>query len=151
MMKYRKPILIAFLVLGAALLVLSFTVIDGKKPKLKNTKWQGVEEMFVADAGTMTITHTLAFTSDKDVIVTHESYMPSYPAMYMNADGSVDMIPARSSSSSDTCTYKVKGKKVVITDKEGDETVYVVKGNNVFSLVTSNPLTNEELVFTQLK
>ena len=34
---------------------------------LAGTQWQFVEKIFVADAGTMTITHTLSFTSDKEV------------------------------------------------------------------------------------
>lgn len=147
-MKLRKYVLVAFLVLGIGCLVLGFTVIDGKKPKLKGTTWRCVEELFVADAGTMTVTHKLTFTTDKDVIMTVEHYMPSYPAMYMNEDGSVDMIPARSSSTSDTCMYKVKDKKVIITTKVNNETVYEIKGRNVFSLVTTSPLTDEEMVFT---
>ena len=46
---------------------LSFAMTDGKRPKLKNTKWEHKTEMFVADAGTQTITMTFEFTTKKDV------------------------------------------------------------------------------------
>ena len=66
------------------LIVLCFTSITAmcKNPVLKNTSWVAVQEMFVADVGTMTITHTLEFVSDKDVVVKEVTVMPSHPAMY---------------------------------------------------------------------
>ena len=53
------------------LIVLCFTSFTAmcKNPVLKNTKWTAVQEMFVADAGTMTTTITLEFGSAKDVVI----------------------------------------------------------------------------------
>lgn len=146
MMKKTKTILILLLVVGVAFLALSLTVMETKKPKLKGTKWQCVEEMFVADAGTMTITHTIEFTTNKDAIKRYASYLPAHPAMYMNSDGTVDKIPARSSEYTDTCTYEVKarGKNIILKEKDGKETVYEYEDDK---LVTQSLLTNEKMVF----
>ena len=145
-MKKTKTILILLLVVGVAFLALSLTVMETKKPKLKGTKWQCVEKMFVADAGTMTITHTIEFTTKKDAIIHHASYLPAHPAMYMNSDGTVDRVPARSSEYADTCTYEVMAKvmSIILKEKNGHKTVYLYDGDK---LITRNLLTSEEMVF----
>ena len=76
-----------------AVIILSCSVMKKNDPAFKNTEWVAIEEMFVADAGTMTITHTLKFNAHDSVTVGWKSYMPAYPAPYMNRDGSVDIHP----------------------------------------------------------
>ena len=98
----------------------------GKNPVLKNTKWTAVEEMFVADAGTMTITHTLEFISKKDVRIHELSQMPSYPAMYMNPDGTVDRIPGFTTERSETGTYRYRRGVLTITTENGLELTYTI-------------------------
>ena len=92
-----RILIVLLLVVGGCLL---FMGMDSKKPKLKGTKWQYVEKMFVADAGTETTTYTLDFTTAKDVVLTRRSYMPPHPAMYMNENGEVPTQPGWESSSS---------------------------------------------------
>ena len=103
-----------------------------KNPVLKGTKWTAVQEMFVADVGTMTINHTLEFTSDKDVLVGFSSYTPAYPAMYVNPDGTIDTMPARSHEQTDPATYEFKGGKLTITSKGGGTTEYVYQEDGTF-------------------
>lgn len=90
-----------------------------KNPVLKGNKWTAVQEMFVADAGTMTITHTLEFTSAKDVVIKESTYLPSHPAMYMNPDGTVDRIPASSSETELRGTYKFRRDVLTVTLEDG--------------------------------
>lgn len=120
----------------------------GKNPVLKGTTWTAIQEMFVADAGTMTITHTLTFTSDKDVLVKEASYMPAYPAMYVNPDGSIDMHPARSSEREYACTYSFSKGILTVTSKEGEKQDYTYKEDGTFS--REEPW-GEILVFSQSK
>lgn len=62
----KKKILFATVALAVmAIACLSFAMTDGKRPKLNNTKWEHKTEMFVADAGTQTITMTFEFTTKK--------------------------------------------------------------------------------------
>ena len=91
----------------------------GKTPVLKNTKWKAEQKMFVADAGTMTITHTLEFGAKKDVVIRGESYLPAHPAMYMNPDGTVDTIPASSSEWVSQATWRFDGKQVILLMEDG--------------------------------
>ena len=115
-----------------AVILFSCSAMQNKKP-VKNVSiiqpesvWEFVEEMFVADAGTMTITHTLQFTSDKDVTVTWKSYLSAHPAMYMNRDGSVDTIPASHSEMVNKGTYTVGKDKVTITLENGTVKEYEI-------------------------
>lgn len=119
----------------------------GKNPVLKNTTWTAVQEMFVADAGTMTITHTLEFTSGKDVKIKDVSVMPSYPAMYMNPDGTVDRIPGWTSEQEETGTYKLKKGILTVTLENGRERLYFLQPDGTFT--TSDTLVNEILVFSR--
>lgn len=62
----KKKMLFATVALAVmAIACLSFAMTDGKRPKLKNTKWEHKTEMFVADAGTQTITMTFEFTTKR--------------------------------------------------------------------------------------
>lgn len=117
-----------------------------KNPVLKGTKWIAVEKTFVADAGTMTITHTLEFTTAKDVVVRERSYLPEHPAMYMNADGTVSRIPASESEWEHAGTYKLSGRMMTITDEKGSETLYFYR-NDTFIRQGSF----EELVFSRVE
>ncbi|MBQ9660785.1 MAG: hypothetical protein IJV37_05920 [Bacteroidales bacterium] len=116
-----------------------------KNPVLKGTRWTAVQEMFVADAGTMTITHTLEFTSDKEVLVGYSSYMPAHPAMYMNPDGTVDTIPAHSSENTEAATYVYRRGKLTITSADGLSSEYVFQKDGTF--VREEPW-GEKLVFS---
>ena len=98
----------------------------GKNPVLKNTKWTAVEEMFVADAGTMTITHTLEFISNKEVRIHEKSVLPPYPAMYMNPDGTIDTMPGHTSERSETGTYRFRRGILTITTENGLELTYTI-------------------------
>ena len=135
------------LVLIVGLLFLSSISAMCKKPVLKNTQWKAVQEMFVADAGTMTITHTLDFVSDKDVKIKEEMYMPSYPAMYVNPDGTIDKIPARSSEHSYDGTYTFQDDFLIITLEDGTKQRYQRKKDGTF---TRTEPYGEILVFSQI-
>ena len=105
----------------------------GKTPVFKNTKWTAIQEEFVADAGTMTITHTLEFTSAKDVVVSEKTRMPSYPAMYVNPDGTIDTMPGWSSEYSKQGTYEIKRDTLIITTEDGTVTEYAIKSDGTFT------------------
>ena len=117
------------------------------KPVLKNSTWTAVQKMFVADAGTMTITHTLEFLSGKEVRIHEKSHLPSHPAMYMNPDGTVDRIPASSSERSEAGTYSYRRGRLTVTTEDGLQTVYTFLGGN---FVREEP-GGETLVFSQDK
>lgn len=104
---------------AAVAALFSCFIMNAKEPVLKNTTWVFVEEMFVADAGTMTITHTLKFTSDKDVEIGWRSYMPAHPQMYRNPDGTVDRVPASESEAVEKGTYVCKKGKLTVTTEDG--------------------------------
>lgn len=115
-MKKIFNIAVALLFTSAALILMSM---DTKKPKLKGTVWKSIEKEFVADAGTMTITQTLEFTSGKEVTITTTRVMPSHPAMRKNPDGTVSTIPGWESSDSKKGTYKFKSNMLTITLENG--------------------------------
>ena len=129
-MKYGS-LIVLLLVAGASILFISM---DTKKPKLKGTTWKCVESMFVADAGNERITYTLEFTSDRDVVYKRESYMPPFPSMRMNADGTVSTEPGWSSESSDKGTYKFKRKTLTITFENGSTDIFEWKDGKLVSL-----------------
>lgn len=115
-MKKIFNIAVALLFTSAALILMSM---DTKKPKLKGTVWKSIEKEFVADAGNMTITQTLEFTSGKEVTITTTRVMPSHPAMRKNPDGTVSTIPGWESSDSKKGTYKFKSNMLTITLENG--------------------------------
>lgn len=140
-MKYR--LLFALLIVIGASIV--FMGMDKKKLKLKGTKWQYVEKMFVADAGTETTTYTLEFTTDKDVVITRRTYMPPHPAMYMNANGEVPTEPGWESNKSDKGTYRFKRNELTITLEDGSTQMYDYRDGNLVSWRRS--LSGENMVF----
>ena len=129
-MMHFKHWQLGLLILGCVLVSCS---VMGKTPKYTNTKWTAIEEMFVADAGTMTTTHTLEFTSAKDVLITEKTHMPSYPAMYMNPDGTIDTIAGWDSEHSEKGTYEIRRDLLVITTEDGHTTSYFIKADGTFS------------------
>ena len=141
-MKYRF-LIVLLLVMGACMVFMSM---DGKKLKLKGTKWQYVEKMFVADAGTETTTYTLEFTTDKDVVKTRRTYMPPHPAMYMDANGQVPTEPGWESSSSEKGTYRVKRNVVTITLEDGSTEIFDYSEGNLVPL--RKGLRVENMVFS---
>ena len=117
----RLPVLLVCL-----LMLISLPALCCRKPALKKTQWKAVQEMFVADAGTMTLTYTLDFISSKEVRIKEESYLPAHPAMYMNPDGTVDRIPAHSSESEEAGTYRVRRGTLTITTEDGLRQDYTI-------------------------
>ncbi len=115
-MKKIFNIAVALLFTSAALILMSM---DTKKPKLKGTVWKSIEKEFVADAGNMTVTQTLEFTSGKEVTVTTNRVMPPHHAMRKNPDGTVSTIPGWESSDSKKGTYKFKSNMLTITLENG--------------------------------
>lgn len=116
----------------SVLFISSTFIAMGKNPVLKNSKWKAVQEEFVADAGTMTITYTLEFLSGKEVRVHEESYLPAHAAMYMNPDGTVDRMPARSWENTETGTYTFRRGVLTITTEDGQQTEYQYEADGGF-------------------
>ena len=136
-------------VLTVVFLLSSSSCIMGKNPVLKGTRWTAVQEMFVADAGTMTINHTLDFLSAKNVVVKEEGSMPSYPAMYMNPDGTVDTMPGFSTHNEYTGTYTFSDGILTITKEEGGApTRYLLQPDGTLAL--PEPW-GETLVFSRVE
>ena len=115
-----------------------------RKPVLKKTRWTALQEMFVADAGTMTITYTLDFISKKEVRIKEESFLPAHPAMYMNPDGTVDRIPARSSESEEAGIYRVRRGILTITTEDGLRQEYTIREDGT---ITREEPYGETLIF----
>lgn len=109
------------LFLAIAVLCVSCSVLCNKKPNLRKTTWICQVEEFVADAGTMTITSKLKFVSAKEYVYETTMYMPAYPNMYMNPDGTVDVHPESTSTWTKNGTYTVKGNIVYLTSDEGEK------------------------------
>ncbi|MBR5735919.1 MAG: lipocalin family protein [Bacteroidales bacterium] len=106
---------------------------EAKKPVFKNTVWVCEREMFVADAGTMTQTFTLKLLPRNECILVSSWYMPAYPAMYVNEDGSIDMHPATSSEFSSNGTWKYSGGKLTVTFEDELEYVFELKDDTLVS------------------
>ena len=121
----------------------------GKKPVLKKTTWTATQEMFVADAGTMTITHTLEFVSAKEVKIKEVRVMPSYPAMRMNPDGTVDTIPGWTSEHEESGTYLLENGILTVKREDGRERLYFLQSDGTFTTTSSE--INEILVFSKVK
>ena len=145
----KKSRLLLYFALVLAFFILSSCRIMSKNPVMKGTRWTATQEMFVADAGTMTIIHTLEFTSDKDVQVQQRGSMPPYPAMYMNPDGTVDTMPGHSFEYDEPSTYAFRDGKLILTRNEGGgETEYTFQPDGTLTRVES---WGETLVFSQVK
>ena len=145
----KKSRLLLYFALVLAFFILSSCRIMSKNPVMKGTRWTATQEMFVADAGTMTIIHTLEFTSDKDVMARQRGSMPPYPAMYMNPDGTVDTMPGHSFEYDEPSTYAFRDGKLILTRNEGGgETEYTFQPDGTLTRVES---WGETLVFSQVK
>ena len=142
-------VLVLFVVLSISLSCCIMGKNTVKNPVMKGTKWTATQQMFVADAGTMTIIHTLEFTSDKDVMARQRGSMPPYPAMYMNPDGTVDTLPGHSFEYDEPSTYAFRDGKLILTRNEGGgETEYTFQPDGTLTRVES---WGETLVFSQVK
>lgn len=126
--EYDTFLMKTFGIAAVAAALFSCCIMNAKEPAFKGTEWVFIEKIFVADAGTMTVTHTLKFTSDKEVEVGWQSYMPAHPQMYMNSDGSVDTVPASGNESVEKGTYVYKKGMLTITLEDGSVKEYKYQG-----------------------
>ena len=133
-------------IIGAiALLFTSCSVMEAKKPTLKNSKWVCEKKMFVADVGTGTETYTLQFTSGKECLYIMSWYLPAHPSMYKNPDGTIDTNPARSSETIHKCTWEFRKGMLTLTYEDGKHKVFYYKDN---TFVTQDPfIEGGEMVF----
>ena len=104
-----------------SVLLLSSMDLSAKRPVFKNTTWVCVEELFVADAGTETDTTTLEFGPGNEVVIRRAWFLPAHPAMYVNDDGSIDMVPARSNEYASKGTWKYRRGKLTVTLEDGSK------------------------------
>ena len=139
-----KPLRTLFSVL--LMFCLSCSVLTAQKPDFKNSVWKNEQSMFVADAGTMTITNILEFGEGKDVKVGWQSYMPAHPAMYVNRDGSIDKIPAHSAEDFVEGTWQFKKDILTITLKDGSEKVFRFQSGQ---LVGDKDFDGSDMIYTR--
>ena len=137
---------IAGIVTAFLMTFLSCSALSAKKPVFKHSIWVNKQEMFVADAGTMTITNTLTFGSGKSVKVGWDSYLPAHAAMYMNRDGSVDRIPASSSEYVHEGTWQFKKGILTIKLEDGSEKVFEYRDG---ALIGGKDFDGSDLVYTR--
>jgi len=135
----QLPYLSAF-VASLSLALLSSMSLDAKKPSFKNTKWVSVEEMFVADVGTGRDTTTLEFGPGKDIVIRRSWFLPAHPATYVNADGSVDMLPARSGEYSSKGTWRYRRGKLTVTLDDGSKEEFRYKDGKLIQAESSYEL-----------
>ena len=131
--------------LAAALLCASCCLLRGHKSSFANTQWTSSYETFVADAGTETTTVTLSLGPKNEFVLDSESHLPAHSAMYVNADGTVDTIPASTRQYSERGTYEVKSDAIVLTAESGA----VHRLDIVSGQLKSKDLSFQELVFTR--
>lgn len=112
-----------------ALLFSSCSIMCHKKTSLKDTTWFAENKVFIADVGNASVTYTLELLNDKNFRLTELFVTPSHPAMYMNADGTVDTIPGHSSVFVKEGTYTFKGRKLVLTPEDGIPMEYTLDGD----------------------
>ena len=67
--------------------------------------------------------------------------MPSYPATYVNPDGTIDTLPGFSREYTRQGTYEVKGNEIVLNQSDG--TVHTLH-------LVSNRLESDDLSFQKL-
>ncbi|MBP5636049.1 MAG: hypothetical protein J6X25_00835 [Bacteroidales bacterium] len=108
------------LAIAAAIICTSCSVMCCTKSSLKGSAWTCQYGMFVADAGTETVDVTLTFPSAKKFELLFDHNMPPYPAMYMNADGSVDTMPGYSFQYTMKGTYTYKKGILMLIPEEGE-------------------------------
>ena len=108
----------SLLLFACAVLCLSCCVLRNMRSGYANTVWSGVYQIFVADAGTETVTVTLSFGATKFTMV-ENSVMPSYPAPVVNPDGTIDTLPGFSREYTRKGTYQVKGDEILLKQDDG--------------------------------
>ena len=140
----QKPIAMKrFLLLFAcAVLCISCGVLRNMKSGYAHTEWTGVYKIFVADAGTETVTVTLSFGATKYTMV-EKSVMPSYPAPVVKPDGTIDTLPGFSRENTRQGTYKVKGDEIILHQSDG--TVHTLRP--VSGRLESDDLSFQKIVF----
>lgn len=133
------------IVIAAALVCASCSILCNRKPNLKDTRWTGGFEEFIADVGTGTASYTLEFGSAGKYTLESKHVIPSHPATYVNPDGTIDRIPGHTSGHTSEGTWRVSGNTVTLTDKEGATyTLHYLSG-----LLESDDLSYQHLVFKQ--
>ena len=136
----------SLLLLAAAGICVSCCALRNKKSDYANTEWICTYDMFVADAGTETTTVTLSFGAANGFTLEEKSVMPSYPAMYVNPDGTIDTHPGYTREYTRQGTFEVKGDKIVL--KQDDGTVHTL--HLVADRLESDDLTYQKLVFEKV-
>ena len=137
-----KRVLLLF---ACAVLCLSCSVLRNMRSGYANTVWSGVYKIFVADAGTETVTVTLSFGATKFTMV-ENSVMPSYPATYVNPDGTIDTLPGFTRENTRKGTYQVKGDEILL--KQDDGTVHTLR--LVDGLLESDDFGLQKVVFEKV-
>lgn len=133
------------LLFACAVMCLSCSVLRNMRSGYANTVWSGVYKIFVADAGTETVTVTLSFGATKFTMV-ENSVMPSYPATYVNPDGTIDTLPGFTRENTRKGTYQVKGDEILL--KQDDGTVHTLR--LVDGLLESRDLGLQKVVFEKV-
>lgn len=111
------------------------------KNDIKGSTWSCEYKEFVADVGNESVTATLEFTSAKDFVFTEKAEMPPYPAMYMNADGTVPTMPGYSREYSFKGTYEVGKESVILTSEKGGTITLLRDGDNLTGSLTYRTIT----------
>ena len=130
------------LLFACAVMCMSCCVLRNMKSGYAHTEWTGVYKIFVADAGTETVTVTLSFGATKYTMV-EKSVMPSYPATYVNPDGTIDTHPGFTREYTSQGTYEVKGDEILL--KQADGTVHTLR--LIADRLESDDLSFQKLVF----
>lgn len=137
----------SLLLFACAMLCMSCCVLRNMRSGYANTVWSGVYKIFLADAGTETVTVTLCFGATK-YTMEEKSVMPSYPAPVVNPDGTIDTIPGFTRENTRKGTYQVKGDEILLKQDDGTfHTLHLIDGrlesrdfglqNRVFEKVSS--------------
>lgn len=143
----RRTVRSAFFIVIMSFLLPACFSLQAKKPSLKGTCWTGEHKMFVADAGTMTETYTLEFISGKECILTNSWVLPAHPAMYMNADGTVDTIPESRSESSSRATWRYRRGEIILTFEDGStRTLHYLS-----SRISETIFSSDEIIYERVR
>ena len=133
----------SLLLFAGAVMCVSCCALRNKKPDYANTEWVCVYEVFVADAGTETTTATLSFGATNGFTLEEKSVMPSYPATYVNPDGTIDTHPGFTREYTRQGTYEVKGDEILL--KQADGTVHTLR--LIADRLESDDLSFQKMVF----
>ncbi len=119
--------------------LLFFLGCKAKTPGFKNTKWSYVEQIMVFDVGTMTETTSLEFGAGNDVVFRRAWFTPAHPATYMNADGTVDTVPASSGEQVYKGTWRYRRGKLFVTLEDGGRKVFRYAGGVLVPVEPGEP------------